>query len=530
MPFADLFDHGAERDMLCEHVERQHGFRHLTLALTVNGAPRWWTISAQRMQQGGMRGVASDVTAQKRAEERVSYMAHYDGLTDLANRFQFSDALKHAITRCRRDDQVVVLYLDLDSFKAVNDTLGHPIGDKLLCSIARKIELVAQQDMTVARLGGDEFAVLVAGRNAVQDASELAGAILTSIAQPIIVDSNHVITTVSIGIAHRAFEGADADTLMKQADLALYAAKAAGRNQFAFYVEGMDQAAEQRRELELDLRASLTNDNFELYYQPLVNLETSQTIAYEALLRWNHPERGIVMPEDFIPVAEETGLIVQLGEWVIRQATAEVAKWPDHLRVSVNLSPIQMRSANLIPTVINAIASAGIDPSRLELEITENVLLQDSEVNIATLHKLRDFGVRISLDDFGTGYSSLNYLRSFPFDKIKIDRCFVTDLDNNPECQAIIEAVTGLARNLGITTTAEGVEELGQLDRLKMHGCTEAQGYLFSRPERSDVFTDLRAPLTHDHGKAPVIHFGPKGEAVPPAADEPKAGTSDKGG
>jgi EAL domain-containing protein (putative c-di-GMP-specific phosphodiesterase class I) len=283
---------------------------------------------------------------------------------------------------------------------------------------------------------------------------------------------------------------------MKRADLALYAAKEAGRNRFALYEDGMDEAAQARRQLELDLRAALVSGEFELHYQPLIKLESGETTAFEALVRWNHPRRGIVMPDDFIPLAEETGLIVQLGEWVIRNACSEVAHWPEHLHVSVNLSPAQMRSSALIGTVFNAIAAAGISPERLQLEITESVLMHDSEVNLATLHKLRDFGVRIALDDFGTGYSSLNYLRSFPFDKIKIDKCFISEIEENADCQAIVQAVVSLANSLGMETTAEGVESSEQLQHLRDKGCTEAQGYLFSRPERAEQFTDLRPPQT----------------------------------
>lgn len=508
MRFIDLFDESTEKNMLQGYIERRQGFRNLTIKLTRDGAPHWWTISAQPMEDWGLRGMASDVTAQKRAEERVSYMAHYDGLTGLANRFLFADTLKRAIARKGGANGVAVLYLDLDSFKSVNDTLGHPIGDKLLCETARRVEDIVDTDMVVARLGGDEFAVLVSGENAQSRAYNVADQIIEAVSQPCILDASQVVTSTSIGIAHLTDETRDADILMKQADLALYAAKADGRNRHASYEPGMDKAAQDRRELEMDLRAALSDNQFELYFQPLVNIDSGRTVGYEALLRWNHPTRGIVMPDDFIPIAEETGLIVHLGEWVIRAATQEVANWPEHLRVSVNLSPAQMRSASLLGTVFNAIAAAGISPDRLEMEITENVLLHDSEVNIATLHKLHDFGVRVALDDFGTGYSSLNYLRSFPFDKIKIDRCFVADLDDNPECQAIIRAVTDLASSLGMDTTAEGVELSGQLDHLRAHGCTEAQGYFFSQPEKSESFTDLRGhidPLQPDIPTAKVV-------------------------
>ncbi|MEP1420587.1 MAG: EAL domain-containing protein [Erythrobacter sp.] len=490
--FETLFTDSKERVMLHEHIYGSFGFRNLTLKLVIDGAPRWWTLSGQPTADGGMRGVASDVTAQKRAEERVSYMAHYDGLTDLANRFLFNDTLRRALKRRGKDHQVAVLCLDLDSFKSVNDSLGHPIGDKLLCEVARRIEKVVREEDLIARLGGDEFAVLLQGADAGARAEKIADRIIETVSDPCVIDEQQVVTSCSIGIAYSANEDADPTLLMTHADLALYTAKENGRNRFAFFEPGMDKAAKERRDLEMDLRAAISLNEFELYFQPLVNIDTGQTVSYEALIRWNHPTRGIVMPDDFIPIAEESGLIVQLGEWVIRNAAREVANWPEHLHVSINLSPAQMRSTNLLPTVFGAIAQAGIDPDRLELEITENVLLNDSAVNIATLHKLRDFGVRISLDDFGTGYSSLNYLRSFPFDKIKIDKCFVSGLADNPDCQAIVRAVTGLASNLGMVTTAEGVEEESQLELLRNEGCTEAQGFLFARPGQSSQFTDLR--------------------------------------
>ncbi|WP_114521985.1 EAL domain-containing protein [Altererythrobacter sp. ZODW24] len=490
--FTNLFRQSSERKSLKEHLEASHGFRDLALELQIGGETVWWTLSGQPTPSGGMRGVASDVSAQKRAEERVSYMAHYDGLTDLANRFQLNETLRSALSRRRHErNEVAILCLDLDGFKSINDTLGHPLGDKLLCKVARRIEDVTGEHDCVARLGGDEFAVLLFGPDAESRAGATAAEIIESIGQPYMIDGLQVLSATSIGIAV-AQDDDDAPTLLKKADLALYSAKEAGRNRAVMFEPSMDEIARNRRELEMDLHLSITAGDFELYYQPLIDIESGNTVAYEALIRWNHPERGVVLPDEFIPLAEDTGLIVQMGEWVIREAVSALRHWPEHLRVSVNLSPIQMRSPHLISTIVNAVAAAGVAPSRLELEITENVLMNDSEVNIATLHKLRDFGVRISLDDFGTGYSSLNYLRAFPFDKIKIDRCFVEDMTNRPDCQAIISAITGLASDLGMTTTAEGVELAEQLVDLRDKGCTEAQGYLFSRPEKAEQFTDLR--------------------------------------
>lgn len=490
---ASLFDRSRERGILEDRLQAGLAFRGLTLKLTVDAQPRWWTLSASPHDGGGMRGVASDVTAEKRAEARVSYMAHYDGLTDLANRFLFNETLQRLLKRNRGKSQLAVLCLDLDQFKSVNDTLGHPVGDKLLTQVARRLEDALRPSDLVARLGGDEFAIIINRPGSLAAIDACARRIIAGIEQPFMIEGLQVMTSTSIGIAVSGARDVTGAELLKQADLALYAAKSSGRNRYTHFEPGMDEAARERRELEMDLRAALVRDEFELHYQPLVDVETGKTVSYEALVRWNHPERGVVMPSDFIPLAEETGLIVQIGEWVIRNATREVANWPEGLRVSVNVSPAQMRSAHLVGTVINAVANAGIAPSRLELEITENVLMHDSEVNIAILHKLRDFGVRIALDDFGTGYSSLNYLRSFPFDKIKIDRCFVENIHTNPDCRAIVRAVTGLASSLGMTTTAEGVENEEQMNELRNHGCTEVQGFLFARPSSAEQFTDLRS-------------------------------------
>jgi diguanylate cyclase (GGDEF)-like protein len=511
----ELFDHGPERDMLADHIRGERPFRDLTLKLTLDSSPCWWTLSARPRDEGGMRGVASDVTAQKRAEERVSYMAHYDGLTDLANRFLFNETLSRALKRQKAGRDVAVLYLDLDQFKAVNDTLGHPVGDRLLCGVARRIESAVRARDLVCRLGGDEFAVLMLDIAEDGTADQVARRIITAIDKPFVIDALQVSTSTSIGIATSTGPGSDAADLMKKADLALYAAKANGRNRHAHFEPGMDLAARERREVEMDLRAALSRNEFELYYQPLINLETHGVVGYEALLRWNHPERGVVMPSTFIPIAEETGLIVRLGEWVIRAATREVATWPEDLFVSINLSPEQMHSANLVSVIVNAVAFAGIDPARLEFEITESVLMHDSEVNLATLHKLKEIGVRIALDDFGTGYSSLNYLRAFPFDKIKIDRCFVDGIEHREDCRAIVRAVTGLATSLGMTTTAEGVEHAGQLDNLREAGCTEVQGYLFSAPVRTEELTDLSRRPERSGGSCAPDTLSAKPAATP---------------
>lgn len=501
MPLPDLFAPCPETERLAAHLAQRTPFRDITLPLTLDGSPHWWTLSAQPWQDG-MRGVARDVTAQKRAEARVSHMAHYDGLTNLANRFLFNETLAGALLRRRaQDDGIAVLYLDLDRFKSVNDTLGHPVGDKLLCEVARRIEDAVRKNDLVARLGGDEFAILMHGRRIDQIAEKTANRIIEAVRQPCLIEDCQVLTSTSIGIAVNHDGQTDAATLMKQADLALYVAKGRGRGVFSHFEPGMDEAAAARRELEMDMRTGLSEGQFELHYQPLVDVRSRRTVAYEALVRWRHPTRGMVMPDLFIPLAEDTGLVVPLGDWVIRRACQELARWPGHLRVAVNLSPAQLRSAGLISTVMQAIAENGIAPDRLELEITENVLLKDNAVHAALLHKLRGLGVRVALDDFGTGYSSLNYLRAFPFDKIKIDRCFLKGLGESDETLPIVRAVIALAHAMGMTTTAEGVENEHQMRVLLAEGCDQAQGYLFSRALTAADFPELRRQSPVDASK-----------------------------
>jgi diguanylate cyclase (GGDEF)-like protein len=491
--FPSLFDAGPEKDQLEEHLSSGRAFRGHVVSLTIDGERHWWSISARPAQEQDVvyRGVVTDITVQRKAEERVSYMAHYDGLTNLPNRFLFSDTVYRTLSSSNK--KAGLLYLDLDNFKSINDTLGHSVGDQLLQAVARRLENCISGAETIARLGGDEFAILVPGSR-IDKIDEIAENIIVSLSEPFSLDDHDVVVGVSIGIAKAPDHANEVEGLVRCADLALYAAKSMGRNRAITFETVMDEAAQTRRMIELDLRSALGKQEMRLHYQPLINVESGETSGYEALIRWKHPERGIVMPATFIPVAEETGLIVQLGEWVIRQALSDMAEWPEHLTVSVNLSPAQMRSPGLISTVVNALAQTGVDPKRVCLEITESVLMQDSEANIETLHKLRGLGLQIALDDFGTGYSSLNYLRSFPFSKIKIDRCFISEIDSREDCQAIVRSVVGLANNLGMTTTAEGVETAEQLDQLRIEGCFEVQGYLYSHAVPVDELSDLRRP------------------------------------
>jgi predicted signal transduction protein with EAL and GGDEF domain len=398
--------------------------------------------------------------------------------------------------------------------------LGHPVGDQLLKAVARRLESCMSPDELIARLGGDEFAVIVAA-NRLEKLDLLSERIVESLNRPFRLGDHDVVIGVSVGIACAPEHAGTPDDLLRNADLALYAAKTAGRNCAMRFEAGMDLAAQERRTIEMDLRGSLTKNEMRLHYQPLINAGTGETNGYEALIRWEHPVRGIVMPQEFIGVAEDTGMIVQIGEWVIRQAVDDLASWESHLTVSINLSPAQMRSPTLISTMVQSLARTGVDAQRICLEITESVLMQDSEANIETLHKLRSLGLQIALDDFGTGYSSLNYLRSFPFNKIKIDRCFVSEIDTREDCRAIVRSVVNLAKSLGMATTAEGVERPEQADCLQLEGCGEVQGYLYSKAVPVGELSDLRAPRKAEMG-SPLPFVREVGELALPSVSNDK--------
>jgi len=445
------------------------------------------------MPEGGWIVTYEDITERYQAEQNIARMARHDSLTDLPNRLLFREKMAEGLARVQAGGEAMaVLCLDLDNFKTINDTLGHPIGDALLRAVADRLRGVVGEGDTIARLGGDEFAILQAASSSYA-AEALAGRVVDVLASPIMLEGHEINTGLSVGIALAPNDGIAADHLMKCADLALYRAKAEGRGLFRFFEPEMDARIQQRRALEIDLRRALASGEFHLVYQPLLNLATNVLTGMEALVRWNHPERQAVVPAEFIPVAEETGLIVPLGEWVLRRACAEAAHWPDAIRVAVNLSPVQFRNRGLVTMVTQALAAAGLPATRLEIEITEAALLQKDEMTVAMLHQLRALGVRISMDDFGTGYSSLSYLRSFPFDKIKIDRSFIADIERNGESEAIIRAIAELGASLGIATTAEGIETPEQLELVRRAGCTEVQGYLLSKPRTASEVLDLIA-------------------------------------
>ncbi len=439
-------------------------------------------ITHQPMPNGGFVATFEDITERLKAEEKITHLAEHDALTDLWNRTAFYTRMEDALTHLRRSESMAVLSLDLDHFKSVNDMLGHPIGDRLLQAAAERMRSCIRGEDIVARLGGDEFAIVQVPSDQPQDVTALAARLIDVVGAPYAIEGQQIVVGVSVGIAIAPADGKEPDVLMKNADLALYRAKTDGGGVYRFFALEMDARMQARRAIELDLRKAILNNQFELHYQPIVNLKTGKLTSCEALIRWHHPEHGMIAPLDFIPVAEATGLIVPLGEWVLQRACTDAAKWDNGVTVAVNLSPAQFKSKHLVPAVVDALAASGLPPNRLELEITELVLLQESDGAFAILHQLRDLGIRIAMDDFGTGYSSLGYLRSFPFDKIKIDQSFIRDLPNKEESLAIVRAVVGLSSSLGITTTAEGVETAEQLASVTAEGCSEYQGFLFSTP------------------------------------------------
>ncbi len=494
----ELFTHRAERGHLLrdpdqyrsEILDKVNSGKTLKVVVKT-GDGREISIANQPMPNGGWVVTHEDITERRQAEAKISHMALHDSLTNLPNRLFFREQMENRLAHLSRNHKFAVLCLDLDRFKSVNDTLGHPYGDTLLRQVAGRMNECLREGDTIARLGGDEFAILQGGINQPTDAIALASRLFETVGAPFDLDGHQVVIGVSIGIAIAPTDADDPDQLLKNADMALYRAKADGRGTYRFFEAEMDALMQARRTLELDLRKALVNGEFELYYQPLVNLERQEISGFEALIRWNHPERGLISPLDFIPLAEETALIVPIGEWVLRQACGEAVKWPSQINIAVNLSPAQFKMRNLPQMVMNALAQSGLPAQRLELEITESVLLVDNESTLETLHQLRNLGVRISMDDFGTGYSSLSYLRSFPFDKIKIDRSFVHNLAAQADSKAIIRAVAGLGTSLGMTTTGEGVETQEELEYLKGQGCTEAQGYFFSKPRPADEIRKL---------------------------------------
>jgi diguanylate cyclase (GGDEF)-like protein/PAS domain S-box-containing protein len=473
-------------------VSRQKGFTKVTELHD----GRIISIVNEPMEGGGWVATHEDVTKEKRADERIAHAEYVDGLTGLPNRKCFYEQLEQELKRIQRGERLAVLCLDLDHLKHVNDTLGYPAGDKLLMDVADRLRACIRGIDIVARLSGDEFAIVQKLFDQPADAAALVTRIRTAIREPFDLDGHSVTVDVSVGISIAPNDATNLDELMKTVDLALYEAKNTGRGRYCFYDPEISALLQARYVLEQELKDAFSNGEFELFYQPIVDLIDDKITSFEALLRWNHPERGLVSPAEFIPVAEEMGLIISLGEWVLRAACAEAATWPENIQVSVNLSSAQLADNSLPNAVVGALASSGLRANRLELEITESALIENTVANLDTLKRLHELGVKFAMDDFGTGYSSLSYLLSFPFHKIKIDRCFIAALSEKSESHAIVRAIANLARNLELRVTAEGVETEQQLQQVRMLGCTEMQGYLFSPPRAAADIVQFFTPGT----------------------------------
>lgn len=444
-----------------------------------------------------------EMAQREKSQATIAHLAHHDALTGLGNRLLFHEQLGEALQhKQRHGGELAVLFVDLDGFKTINDTLGHGTGDAVLKHLAARLKNALREGDKIGRLGGDEFAIIQIGNEQPKDATALATRLIEVVQTPFSIDKHRLVIGASIGIAVAGGDYQDSTQLLRAADLAMYRAKADGRGRFRFFEAELDRQLQQRRELEIALRTAVESDALEIHYQPLVNVRTGRISGFEALSRWKDPTRGFVPPSDFIQLAEEIGLIGIIGERVLKRACAEAARWPEHISVAVNLSPAQFQGGQLIATVKDALAASGLAANRLELEITESIFLQGSESNLALLGQLGELGVKIAMDDFGTGYSSLSYLRSFPFHKIKIDKSFIRDLSTSQSSVAIVRAVCGLARGFGASTTAEGVETDDQLTQIQAEGCTEVQGYFFSKPLPASDIPALLARLPPPTGSA----------------------------
>jgi diguanylate cyclase (GGDEF)-like protein len=476
-------------EVFITNVRRNVAIGKITRNTFETGDGRLIQIVNQPLKNGWL-ATHEDITERMRAEEQIRHLAHYDALTDLPNRALFHERLRQELAQAGVGSQLAVLYIDIDEFKSVNDSLGHMIGDELLKSVAARLGSCIGDAGFVARLGGDEFAIVKTGVSDPEEVAELATRALDTIRAPYDCLGHQLTSDASIGIALAPQHGTDLDQILKNADLAMYAAKSAGRRTWRFFEPAMDAHVRARRQLEIDLRKAIADQALEIYYQPCLSLQSDRITGCEALVRWRHPERGMISPAEFIPIAEETGLINQLGEWVLTQACLEATTWPEGINLAVNVSPVQFKSGTLALKIVSALAASGLSAHRLELEITEAVLIRDDEAALDILHQLRGIGVRIALDDFGTGYSSLSYLHRFPFDKIKIDRCFVNGLAEAGE-SSIVQAVVNIAAARHMTTTAEGVETERQQQLLRGLGCTEMQGYLFSPPKPAQAVKEI---------------------------------------
>lgn len=514
-PLSDLFEldnQGQESERsLAFHLTARSAFNELALRAATQDEERWWSVNGRPLYDSfgnfvGFRGSGHDLTEKRRSEEHASRLAHYDSLTGLANRHQMAQSLEKILGAPNLEHRACsVFLLDLDRFKQVNDTMGHPAGDNLLTQVASRLELTVGDYGRVGRLGGDEFQVLLPGRHRREDLALLARRVIDALSEPYSIDGHRVVIGASVGVALSPDDGVSSEDLIRNADLALYAAKDGGRGRHYFYAADLHSDAEERRQLEQDLRDALTQGGLELHYQPVIHTVTERITGFEALLRWNHPTRGMLSPNKFIPIAEDSGLIAPIGEWALRTACSDLAHWPESVRVAVNVSPLQFANPALPAIITNALAAAQINPGRLELEIAESVFLTDDEGSDAMFTALKRVGVRLSLDDFGTGYSALGYLKKAPFDKIKIDQSFVRGATiAGSKNGAIIASIVSLAEALGMETTAEGVETLDELDLVRMLGCSHVQGFIYEKPLTfADASRRLETGLT-------AIAMGPR--------------------
>ncbi|WP_428603891.1 putative bifunctional diguanylate cyclase/phosphodiesterase [Sedimenticola sp.] len=475
-----------------DYAESYTAFSNKPLVLNFRNE-RTILVRTARTPEGGMVSVHEDITERRRQEQQIAHLAYHDTLTGLPNRRLFRDSIGSLLNDVTQKREVALLFMDLDLFKTVNDTLGHQVGDQLLVVVAERLQSCLRGSDRVARVGGDEFAILLTSESSTEAVIRLSRRIIDKIGQPFDINGHMIVVGISIGIAISPRDGHDPDRLMKCADLALYRAKGKGRNVYCFYEAEMGALVQARRTLEMELRKAMEAEDLELAYQPQVDISTGNIQGFEALIRWRHSERGFISPEEFIPIAEETGLITTIGRWVLMQACLESRHWPENLQVGVNVSPVQFRANTLIADIEAALAVSGLPPHRLELEITEGILMQDTEANLDTLAALRSMGVHIAMDDFGTGYSSLGYIRKFHFDRVKIDKSFIHDVLNSKDSQAVVQAVCGLCTTLGIESVAEGVESVQQLEFLRSEGCTQAQGYYIARPMPAEAAREMIA-------------------------------------
>lgn len=530
LPLSDLFQDTDGRTVLQTSLAGGQGFRDVIVQICVADQECWWSVTGKPIFEEdlfvGFRGVASDITQSKEIEDRVAYMAHYDGLTGLPNRMTMHERLEKRLRVSPKKGMArALLWLDLDNFKWVNDTLGHQAGDELLQKVSGRLNSLCKGADIVARIGGDEFAVLIERPD--DKLETFLDETIETLSRQYDVWGSTVNCSASVGVRLLDAFSQDANLLLKHADLALYQAKKTGKANWCMFTPDLDERARARLQIEADLSNALENNEMRVFFQPLVDAKSHKTVGCETLIRWQHPTRGLVFPGEFIEHAEDNGLITRMGDWIIRAALSEARKLPDDLKISVNISPLQIHSASLVSTIVNALATNGIEPSRLELEITETVLMSDTDFTLKRLHQLKDLGVRIALDDFGTGFSSLSYLRSFPFDKIKIDKSFVSDIETADDSRAITIATLHLAKSLGMRCTAEGVETSYQAEFLRDNGCDELQGFFISRAqplEKLRHLIDLKDVPEVDTRVGKAIDKRRVADVVPQAADRRKIG------